>query len=75
MSEASSSTNDAGSAPSVEDLGPVKEPGFESGEPELESPDLLNTGSPKPAGACDVDECADFGVQGEALVSPLSLGE
>ncbi|XP_041020942.1 uncharacterized protein LOC121262512 isoform X2 [Juglans microcarpa x Juglans regia] len=74
VSEASSSTNDVGSAPLAEDLGPVKESGFEPGEPELQSPDLLNTGSPKPAGACDADECADFDVQGEVLVSPLSLG-
>ncbi|XP_041017130.1 uncharacterized protein LOC121259565 isoform X1 [Juglans microcarpa x Juglans regia] len=74
VSEASSSTNDARSAPSVENLGPVKESGSETEDPELQSPDLLNTGSPKPADACDADKCAGFVVEGEALVSSLSLG-
>ncbi|XP_062143427.1 uncharacterized protein LOC133851135 [Alnus glutinosa] len=74
-SEASSSTNDVQSGPSVENLAPVKESGCEPRDLELQSPDLLNTGSPKPVDACDADKCVDFGVEGEALVSPLSLGE
>lgn len=59
----------------MENLGPVKESGCESRELELQSPDLLDTGSPKPGDGCDADKCVDFGVEGEALVSPLSLGD
>jgi hypothetical protein len=59
----------------VENLAPVKESGCEPRDLELQSPDLLNPGSPKPVDACDADKCVDFGVEGEALVSPLSLGD
>lgn len=58
----------------MENLGPLKESGCDPQDMELQTPDLLNTGSPKPVDACDADKCVDFGVEGEALVSPLSLG-
>ncbi|KAM3687934.1 hypothetical protein ACB098_10G114800 [Castanea mollissima] len=73
-SEASSSTNDVLSSPPVENSGPGKESGSGPQDLELQSPDPLSTGSPKPVDACDSDKCADFGGDGEVLVSPLSLG-
>ncbi|XP_050266466.1 uncharacterized protein LOC126710130 [Quercus robur] len=73
-SEASSSTNDGRSSPPVENSGPGKESGSGPQDLELQSPDPLSTGSPKPVDACDSDKCVDFGGDGEVLVSPLSLG-
>ncbi|KAK4559117.1 hypothetical protein RGQ29_008384 [Quercus rubra] len=73
-SEASSSTNDVRSSPPVENSGPGKESGSGPQDLELQSPDPLSTGSPKPVDACDSDKCVDFGGDGEVLVSPLSLG-
>lgn len=61
----------------AEPLDPVKESGSESGEQELRSPDPANTDVLKAVNVSDevvTEKSAEVGAEGQALVSPLSLG-
>lgn len=66
--ETSSSTNET---PPVETLGPVKDSGGESRDQEVRSsdPPLKQSDSAQP------EKSTDAGVEGEPLLSPMSLGE
>ncbi|XP_052191626.1 uncharacterized protein LOC127800822 isoform X2 [Diospyros lotus] len=77
-SKTSSSTNRPPCTPPAETLGVAKEAGCESPGQEVRSPDPPRDGglkSPDGADAAVLEKSPDVEVEGEALVSPRSLGD